>query len=153
MIPAKSISQSVALGCALGLLLSACNITGGSPAVAPAISEAGGARTGSPVPVRTLTEADVAVPQAFEFIGKEEAELTQYFGAPALTRSEGEARILQFAVAAPVGPCVLLAVLYEDRGDTPRIRLMSVRENGGKAEEPVTCLRELAFAHQKAGTS
>lgn len=128
-------------------LLSACNMTLGGLAVAP--------QSTLPPEEALADEADLAaaalsVPPAYAFMGQTSAMLTQHFGASELTRSEGGALIYQFRTNSRRGPCVLLAILYEDRGDEPRIRHMSVREDGTKAGEPAYCLSRLALAHKNA---
>lgn len=136
------------------LFLSACNMTMGS--------------LGTTMPQSTLPpqespadeadETDLAaaaldVPPAHAFMGQTSAMLTEHFGASELTRSEGGATIYQFKTNSRRGPCVLLAILYEDRGDEPRIRHMRVREDGSQATEPAYCLSRIAYAHKNARVS
>ena len=139
-------SRAVALA-ASAFLLSACNITaagmtGGSVQPA-AVSRAGGAGE-----EQRLTAADVQVPETFQFIGQSEDMLTLHFGTADLTRREGDAIIHQFRTNTRAEPCVILAVLYEDRGDVPRIRHLSVRRGASEAARPEQCMRALALAHK-----
>ena len=95
-----------------------------------------------------LSDADISVPPLSRFLNKSPQTLEETFGAPVLVRREGEAEIRQYVAEAPYGRCVLLAVLYEDRGYGWRTDLLSVRENGTEAANPIHCLREIAFAAQ-----
>ena len=148
MMTSSKAFSSRALGlAAAAFFLSACNITatgmtGGSMPPA-AVSRAGGAHE-----EQRLTAADVQVPEVFEFIGQSEDMLTLHFGAADLTRREGDAIIHQFRTNTRGEPCVILAVLYEDRGDVPRIRHLSVRRGASEAADPQQCLRHLALAHK-----
>lgn len=132
------------------LLLSACNAGLGGLAVVPQSTlppqEAAEDET-------DLAAAALGVPPVQAFMGQTNAMLTQHFGASELTRSEGGAMIYQFKTNSRRGPCVLLAILYEDRGDEPRIRHMSVREDGSQAIEPAYCLSRIAYAHKNARVS
>lgn len=138
--------RSLALAAAM-LFLGACNVTtvgsNGAAVTTAAVSQAGGVQ-----PEKRLTEADIAVPQAFQFMGQTEEMLALHFGTPDLTRRDGDATIHQFRTNTRSQPCVILAVLYEDRGDVPRIRHLSVRRGASEAAEPDQCLRRLALAHK-----
>ncbi len=131
----------------LTFFLSACTITTDTMSRgaqhSAAVSEAGGA----PQEV-LLTKADVVVPEAFQFIGQSEDMLALHFGAPDLTRREGDAIIYQFRTNTRAEPCVILAFVYEVRGDVPRIRHLSVRRGASEAAAPEQCMRRLALAHK-----
>ena len=74
--------------------------------------------------------------------------LALHFGTPDLTRREGDAIIYQFRTNTRAEPCVILAFVYEDRGDVPRIRHLSVRRGASEAAAPEQCMRALALAHK-----
>ncbi len=143
----KAIALKAVALAAPALFLSACNITADTMSRgavhSPAVSEAGGA----PREV-LLTEADVVVPEAFQFIGQSEDMLALHFGAADLTRRDGGAIIYQFRTNTRAEPCVILAFVYEDRGDVPRIRHLSVRRGASEAAQPEQCMRRLALAHK-----
>lgn len=132
---------------ASAVLLSACSASFGSLG---AMSQSTQTPEASPVDEADLAAAALDVPPAHAFLGQTSAMLTEHFGASELTRSEGGATIYQFKTNSARGPCVLLAVLYEDRGDEPRIRHMRVREDGSQATEPAYCLGRIAYAHKNA---
>lgn len=145
-----SIAKSVVVAVMAGFFLSGCNITMAGLTATPQSTLA---------PEESLvSEADLAaaaldVPPSHAFLGQTSAMLTQYFGASELTRREGEAIIYQFKTNSRRGPCVLLAILYEDRGDEARIRHLTVREDGAGAKEPAWCLGRIAYAHKNARVS
>lgn len=88
------------LALAACLLLGACNLTTSAttvPAQAVASTEAGGAQEGE-------ADLDVVVPDVFLFIGQNEDALNRHFGAPDLTRREGEATVHQYKTNARRGP-------------------------------------------------
>lgn len=138
---------------ASGFLLSACNMTMGGPATTPQSTLPPEESPVDEVDEAALAAAALDVPPVHAFLGQVSAMLTEHFGASELTRSEGEATIFQFRTNSARGPCVLLAVLYEDRGDEPRIRHMRVREDGSQATEPAYCLGRIAYAHKNARVS
>lgn len=142
IVPARALTLI-----AISVFLHACNITTDTMSRgalhSAAVSEAGGA----PQEV-LLTEADVVVPAAFQFIGQSEDMLTLHFGEADLTRREGDSIIYQFRTNTRAEPCVILAFVYEDRGDVPRIRHLSVRRGASEAAAPEQCMRALALAHK-----
>lgn len=135
---------------ASGFLLSACNAGLGGLALTPQSTLPS---EEIPADETDLAAAALGVPPAHAFMGQTSAMLTQHFGASELTRNDGGATIYQFRTNSRRGPCVLLAILYEDRGDEPRIRHMSVREDGSQATEPGYCLGRIAYAHKNARVS
>jgi hypothetical protein len=135
---------------ALGLLLSACSLTGGEKS--PAGLRAGIVPAKEAPRTYRLTEADITVPPVHMFLGNKVQMLETYFGAPGLTRKEGEAQILQFVTQTPFGTCSVLAFVYEDRGLEPTITHISVREGSEIAAEPIHCLRELAMSQRTLKT-
>jgi hypothetical protein len=97
-----------------------------------------------------LAAAAPGVPLPHLFMGQTLPVLSIHFGAADLTRRDGEATIHQFRTGSKRGPCVLLAILYDERGGQPRIRHIAVRQDGAPAPDPAWCMERLAWAHQKS---
>ncbi len=90
-----------------------------------------------PVPLPAPTE-----PQRFSLIGREPAEVTARLGTPALDRSEGPARQLQFADAT----CVLDVYFYPDRkSGRVAASYVEARDKSGQAADTAACVERLAL--------
>jgi len=85
----------------------------------------------------------VAAPKpSLQLIGRAPAEVTALLGTPALDRSEGTARQLQFANAA----CVLDVYFYPDR-NSGKVAATYVEARGrdGQASDTSACVEGLAL--------
>ena len=93
-----------------------------------------------PVPLPASKPAPAPKP-SLELIGRDPTEVTALLGTPALDRSEGQARQLQFANAA----CVLDVYFYPDRR-TGKVAAtyLEARNKAGQALETRACLDALA---------
>jgi hypothetical protein len=79
--------------------------------------------------------------QSYTVIGREPAEVTAMLGTPALDRSEGPARQLQFANAG----CVLDVYFYPDRrSGKVAATYAEARTRTGEASETGACIERLA---------
>ena len=145
-----SISAPLTVLLAALFFLGACQ-TPGSPVVQVGLGNPGAEEAGrkSPGPDDAqLAAAALGVPLPHLFMGQTLPVLSEHFGAADLTRREGEATIHRFRTGSKRGPCVLLAILYDERGGQPRIKHMAVREGGAVAADPAWCLGHLAWSHQ-----
>lgn len=93
------------------------------------------------VPVPVPAPAPAPPKPSVQLIGREPAEVTALLGTPALDRSEGQARQLQFANAA----CVLDVYFYPDRR-TGKVAAtyLEARNKAGQAFETRACVDALA---------
>lgn len=109
----------------LPLLLSATLLSACAAAVVPI-----------PVPAPPPPEK-----QSLQLIGRDPAEVSALLGTPALDRSEGPARQLQFANAA----CVLDVFFYPDRrSGKVAATYLEARTRTGQAFETRACVDALA---------
>jgi hypothetical protein len=95
--------------------------------------------------VAAVVPVPVPVPEpakpSLDLMGRAPAEVTALLGTPALDRSEGPARQLQFANAA----CVLDVFFYPDRASgRVAATYLEARTRGGGAFETRACVDSLA---------
>lgn len=85
-----------------------------------------------PVPLPAPTQT-----QSFSVIGRAPAEVTAMLGTPALDRTEGPARQLQFANAT----CVLDVYFYPDRkSGKVAATYVEARDKAGQASDTKACV-------------
>lgn len=103
----------------------------------------------APLLLQACAAAVVPVPppalapkQSYSVIGREPAEVTALLGKPALDRTEGPARQLQFANAA----CVLDVYFYPDkRSGKVAATYVEARDKAGQASDTTACLDNMAL--------
>lgn len=79
---------------------------------------------------------------SLQLIGRAPAEVTALLGTPALDRTEGTARQLQFANAA----CVLDVYFYPDRkSGKVAATYVEARDKAGQASDTAACVSRLAL--------
>ncbi len=80
--------------------------------------------------------------QSFSVIGRAPAEVTAMLGTPALDRTEGPARQLQFANAA----CVLDVYFYPDRkSGKVAATYVEARDRAGQPSDTAACVDRFAL--------
>ena len=88
-----------------------------------------------PVPQRSTQPAGLQ-----RVMGKDAATVVAVLGSPTLDRSEGPARVLQFAR----GACVLDLFLYPANGGVPRVTDAEARTPAGAGYDAGVCVEALA---------